>query len=477
MLEKIRHTVRKFEMVNPGEHIIAAVSGGPDSVALLQALVLLSSEYDLSLTVAHLNHGLRGAESDAEEELVRQLSQGRGIPCAVKRVDLMALRNRGKRKRSLEDIGREERYQFFTTLAAEVGASRIALGHHREDQAETVLMNLIRGSGLEGLKGILPVRDGCFIRPLLEISRKEILHFLKIRHLPFLEDSSNGQDFFLRNRIRNQLIPLLQEQYNPQIVNTLNRIAGIARREDVCLKSAAGQILDTWQIPSLREGGEKTAIEISKVLILPEALQFRVIKILLERCVVSPHRVVSAHIQAVLDLCLGQKHDGVVFLPGNAMVKREQEKLTFVLKDAECLAELSSSGKGRSFENYFYPVNIPDFMEIKEAGRIVRTSFIEPDVVRTFGGEKKTAYFDLEKVQMPLVIRNRRDGDRFQPLGMAGTKKLKAYFIDEKIPRQQRNLIPLLTDRNSVVWVAGLRLSERVRVDHKTRRMVKIEII
>jgi len=210
MLGKIRHTVQKFEMLKWGDHVIAAVSGGPDSVALLQALVLLSPEYNLTLTVAHLNHGLRGAESDAEEQLVRRLSRERVIPCTVKRVNLGA--RQGKEKRSLEDMGREERYIFFSNLAKEIGATRIALGHQREDQAETVLMHLIRGSGLEGLKGITPVREGIYIRPLLELSRRDILEFLRARDLPFLEDSSNSEDQFLRNRIRHQLIPLLQMQ-------------------------------------------------------------------------------------------------------------------------------------------------------------------------------------------------------------------------------------------------------------------------
>jgi tRNA(Ile)-lysidine synthase len=229
MLNKIRHSVQKFGMLQGGEHVVVAVSGGPDSVSLLQVLALLAPEYGLTLTTAHLNHGLRGAESDAEERLVCRLCGERGISCAVKRVNLTELRQRGRRRRSLEDLGREERYSFFSALGERVGASRIALGHHREDQAETVLMNLIRGSGLEGLKGILPVRDGIFIRPLIEVSREEILTFLLTQGIPFSEDSSNTRDVFLRNRIRHQLIPLLQAHYNPRIVDALNRTASIVR--------------------------------------------------------------------------------------------------------------------------------------------------------------------------------------------------------------------------------------------------------
>jgi tRNA(Ile)-lysidine synthase len=474
MLDKIRQTVQKFEMLKRGDHVIAAVSGGPDSVALLQALVLLSPDYNLTLTVAHLNHGLRGAESDAEEQLVRRLSRERGIPCTVKRVNLPA--RQAKEKRSLEDMGREERYTFFSNLAEEVGATRIAVGHHRGDQAETVLMHLIRGSGLEGLKGILPVREGIIIRPLLELDRKDILDFLRAGDLSFLEDSSNSEDQFLRNRVRHELIPLLQRQYNPRIVSTLNRTAEIVRREDDYLKSTARRILDAWQIPSLAKAGE-TTFEISKVLGLHEALQYRVIKALLESCVSLPYPVSSAHIQAILDLCRGRRPDGCLHLPGKIIVKRGYGMLTLAYRDGTMIPAENAEGERREKDLFCYSIEIPDRVEIQELGRTVKTSFAEGQERGHFEGERNVAFLDLDKVQLPLAVRNRREGDRFQPLGMAGTKKLKAWFIDEKIPRRQRNSIALVADRQSVIWITGMRLSERVRVNEKTRRIVKIEMI
>ncbi|SEM31316.1 tRNA(Ile)-lysidine synthase [Syntrophus gentianae] len=476
MLDKIRQTVQKYGMLKGGEHVVVAVSGGPDSVALLQVLTLLSSEFDLTLTVAHLNHGLRGAESDAEEQLVCRLSEERGISCVVKEVNLTALREKEKRRRSLEDIGREERYSFFSTLAKEIGATRITLGHHREDQAETVLMNLIRGTGLEGMKGILPVRDGIFIRPLLEVCRKEILEFLHAEEIPFLEDSSNREDQFLRNRIRLHLIPLLQERYNPKIVDILNRTACIARREVDCLKSRASQILDDWQIPPQIKDGVAT-LEIKEFLKLHEALQYRVIKTLLGRMYSLNCRVTSAHIQAVVELCHGRNPDGILHMPDKILVKREYGQLTFVCRGDKGIPLDDYAGEGRSCEEFFYFVKIPDSVELKELGIVVKTAFAEKDEERIFGEGNNVAYLDFDKLKMPLVIRNRRKGDRFQPLGMEGTKKLKAYFIDEKIPRQKRDSIPLLADGHSVVWIAGLRTSERTRVNKETVHIVKIEII
>jgi len=269
------------------------------------------------------------------------------------------------------------------------------------------------------------------------------------------------------------LIPLLQTQYNPQIVTTLNRTANIVRREDDCLKSTACRILDVWQIQSLAKDGE-VALEISEVLGLHEALQYRVIKTVLGRCVSSLSRVTSAHIQAVLDLCRGRNPDGFVLMPDKMIVKREYGKLILSFRGG---SDLHSAGKRRVVDPFFYSLKIPDTVEVKEVGRVVKTAFADEDEKLNGGEDRNVAYFDLEKVQMPLAIRNRRDGDRFQPLGMAGTKKLKAWFIDEKIPRQKRDSIPLLADRDSVVWIAGWRLSERIRMNEKTRCIAKIEII
>ncbi len=476
MLNKIRKSVQKFGMLQGGEHVVVAVSGGPDSVSLLQVLALLAPEYGLTLTAAHLNHGLRGAESDAEERLVCRLCEERGIPCAVKRVNLTELRQTGRRRHSLEDLGREERYSFFSAVGKRVGAARIALGHHREDQAETVLMNLIRGSGLEGLKGILPVRDGIFIRPLIEVSRAEILTFLLTQGLPFSEDSSNTQEVFLRNRIRHQLIPLLQAQYNPRIVDALNRMASIVRRENDCLETTARRILDTWKIPDSL-AGKGTALDISRLTGIPEALQYRVVKGLLEHLLSGSFRITSRHIRAVLDLCKGGKPAGAVHLPGRAVVRREYGLLILSRGSGDPTpAETSSTGR-RISGQFFYPIEFPGCVEIKELGRIVRTTFVEKARPEASREGSLAVCLDFDRVQIPLAIRNRREGDRFQPSGMMGTKKLKDYFIDEKIPHRQRDSIPLLVDCRSVVWIAGYRLSERVSVNKNTKHIAKIEII
>ena len=226
-------------MLEPGDRLVVAVSGGPDSVALLRLLSLLTDEYRLGLTAAHLNHGLRKGEADEEEAFVRGLCDGMGIACIGRRIDIRALR--ATKRGSLEELCREERYRFLAETAEKCGAVKIAVGHHRDDQAETVLLHLLRGCGPEGLRGILPVRGGRIIRPLLEVGRSDILAFLAAEGLPYMTDSSNASPLFLRNRIRNELIPRLAADYNPRLIEGLCQTAGIIRREDDYLRGVVRQ--------------------------------------------------------------------------------------------------------------------------------------------------------------------------------------------------------------------------------------------
>jgi tRNA(Ile)-lysidine synthase len=246
MLKRIRKTITDCSLLEREDHLLLAVSGGPDSVALLRVMMLLSSEYDLRLTTAHLNHGLRGAEAQREEAFVRKLCAEMGIACICKTIDIRMLQLGSGM--SIEEIGREERYRYLDETAEACGAGKIATGHHRDDQAETVLINLLRGCGPEGLKGIPPVRDGRIIRPLLHVGRGEILEFLNREGLSYMTDSSNLSRLFLRNRIRHELIPELILRYNPGVVEALSHTAEIIRKEDDYLQAVIRQILRQWDI-------------------------------------------------------------------------------------------------------------------------------------------------------------------------------------------------------------------------------------
>jgi tRNA(Ile)-lysidine synthase len=323
MLKKIRKTIADCSLLERGDHLLVAVSGGPDSVALLRAMVILSSEYGLQLTTAHLNHGLRGAEAKREEEFVKSLCTGMGIACICKTVDIRLLQK--GRGMSLEEIGREERYRFLGEAAETCGAQKIATGHHRDDQAETVLINLLRGCGLEGLKGIPPMRDGRIIRPLLHVGREEILEFLNREGLTYMTDSSNLSPLFLRNRIRHELIPELTLKYNPGIVEALSHTAEIIRKDDDYLQAVVRQILCQWRIVP---GAAEMKLPLSALLDLHVALQGRVIKYLLESAALPGHGIGYRHIEAVLAFARKPRHHRASLdLPGLTHVERDGDLL------------------------------------------------------------------------------------------------------------------------------------------------------
>lgn len=480
MIRRVRETTKKYQMLEKDNVVIAAVSGGPDSVALLKILDILSDEYSLTLITAHLNHGLRGEESDSDAEFVRNLSESMGIEFEHKCVDIFSFRH--KRGESVEVIAREERYRFLAEIARKHKAHKIALGHNLHDQAETVLMNFIHGSGTEGLKGILPVRDGMYIRPLIGVTRGEILDFLEKEGSGFMTDSSNAHDLYLRNRIRHRLIPALKEAYNPKIEESLTRMAEILRIEDDYMKTVVGEIMSGWECDE--ENGE-IRINLPEFLALHEAMQNRTIKTILQKFSPAGRGIANVHIQSVVELINSRRPNSWLYLPFNIKVRREYNSL-FIFKRKKPGVEPGELRflHNRSFHvpdtgigQFSYDVKIPGTIEIPELGMTLAFDILDvpPDNIR-FQGEN-VVYMDLEAMGFPLVIRNSMPGDRIQPLGMEGIKKLKCYFIDMKIPSRERRIIPLMADAQGVLWIVGMRLSERVKITDKTKKVVKAEIV
>jgi tRNA(Ile)-lysidine synthase len=469
MLNKIRKTIAAHSMLKRGDHVVVAVSGGPDSVALLRLLSLLIDEFRLHLTTAHLNHGLRQGEADDDETFVRRLSEGMGIACICKRIDIRTLKE--ERQGSLEEICREERYRFLDETAEKCGAMKIAVGHHRDDQAETVLLHLIRGSGPEGLRGILPVREDRIIRPLLEVGRADILEFLRREGLVYQSDSSNDSPLFLRNRVRNELIPRLAADYNPRLTEGLCQTAGIIRREDDYLRGVVRQIVHRWGIDP---GSDEVALPIADLVNLHEALQGRIIKWLLEEAAPLRNGIGYRHIEAVL--LLTRRPAGrcaSLDLPFRIRVERAGGLLR-IGKEKERKARNRERINPPRFE---YPVEIPVAIDLREIGRTIHLARIEKPPIREMKSNPEIAYMDYDRITPPLLLRNMRQGDRVAPLGMGGTKKLKDYFIDRKIAASRRGCIPLLVDAGSIIWIAGERISERVRVTEKTRSVLRAELV
>jgi len=466
MIKKVKEAIKKYRMLEPGDIVVVAVSGGPDSLALLKVLEMLSIEYRLTLIAAHLNHGLR-LEADQEAQFVHEISKKMGIEFECKTVDINFLR-KGTGK-SIEDIGRDERYLFLNDVAKRHHAHKIALGHNLSDQVETVLINFLRGSGPGGLKGMLPVRDSLYIRPLLYINRTEILSFLEFHKIQFLRDRSNTEDIYLRNRIRHLLIPELKAKYNPKLDEKLSIMAEIMRVEDDYMETLIGKILSEWG--SEPDNNDEVRIRISELRKYHEAVQKRIIKNILRRSTPNSQGMGYAHIKAVQDLAYSNDPSGHLNLPYNAVVRREYDFL-FFSRGIRFEGDIVK----KKCDQIFYEVTLPGSVNIAELGKRMIFDLIKPPV-QIKSSEKNTVYMDYDKILLPMIIRTGKPGDSIQLLGMKGTKKIKSYFIDGKIPLNRRKDIPLLVDQESVIWITGMRISERVKITEKTRRILKVEIV
>jgi len=472
VLEK---TVRRRDLLERGDRVLVAVSGGPDSVALLRGLIELRSRYDLSLTVGHFNHGLRAAASDADERFVAELALEAGLELRTGRMPTASVRSRG---RSLEDWCREHRYAFLDETAREIQAGKIALGHHRRDQAETVLMNLLRGSGIEGLKGILPIRDGRYIRPLLDMDPADIGAFLESRSLSFRIDASNRDLRHLRNRIRHDLLPRLETDYNPAVVRGITRLAEIAGRENDFMESV---LPEAYVRAGGREGQGGIRFDIPAFLTLHEAIQNRLILQVVRRLAGTPSGLTHAHIRLVRNLIEGCGH-AEVHLAGGITATRSYDRLSFQriadVPPPASRAQRRPSRLRRKAANleagFRFNVPVPGVLTIAPGCRL---RFEVADVTRPVPAGREIACLDYERIRFPLVCRSVRTGDRIQPLGMAGTKRVRRLLIDAKVPFDERERIPLLVDEGGVLWVAGMCLSERARVSDKTQTVLKVEII
>jgi tRNA(Ile)-lysidine synthase len=457
MLKKVNQTIEKYALLEKGERVVVALSGGPDSTALLTVLVPIAQELDLSLIVAHFNHGLRGTESEEDEKFSRDLSEKMGLAFVSGKMDQI------KRKKGIspEDFYRRQRYDFLNIISEDYHAQKIALGHNLQDQAETVLLNILRGSGLEGLKGFLPMRDGKFIHPLIEISRQEIISFLNEAGIPYRQDSSNKNKIYLRNQIRSELIPYLKEKYNPKIEENLAQMAEILRPEDEFIRQHVAQALKSSVIEKQQD---RILLKIADINKLHPAIRLRLVKTILESLNPAKNGFSFIHIKSLDNLAQKCKSGKRVDLPLGIEARREYDNL-ILERNKICSKQMK----------YEYTMNIPGSLYVKERKLTIRSELTTKEKI-DFNG-KNEVYLDLDKIKQPVIVRNRRDGDWFQPLGMQGRQKIKNFFIDHKISRCERNEIILLIDRLSVIWIENMHLNDRVKITAETKNVLKLDIV
>ena len=433
---------------------MVAVSGGADSVSLLDILHSLSEER-LKLVVAHLNHRLRGEESDGDEAFVAALAQRYGLPFVCERVDVAALA--GRARLSLEDAGRRARYAFLTKTAENYRASSIAVAHHLDDQAETVLMRLLRGAGGSGLSAMGSVSAGIVKRPLLPLSRAELEQYLKDRGLTWRNDSTNADTKILRNSIRHELIPLLK-RYNPRISQRLAATAETLSLDEELLEqmTAAG-----YQRIAHHKGAD-VVLDAGALSREPKGLRLRLYRRALSELRGDLQRIALNHLQSIDDLVIGGRPSARIKLPGNCFVLRSYHSVSFSPEPPAAAKEweITVSGAGR------YP--LPD-------GRILT---VQPaSSPASLQPSPSVAYLAPEDVPFPWLLRSYRPGDRFRPLGMGGSQKIKELFINEKIPLSDRSRIPVLVSSERIVWVLGVRLGEEARLKPAASAGLRLEIL
>ena len=457
MIKKVLKTIEKYKLIEKEDRVVVALSGGPDSTALLYALAQISKQLDFDIIAAHYNHGLRGTSSDEDEKYSQELATKFGLIFVSGKMDTK-LRQKGV---SPEDFYRKQRYQFLNKVAQDYNAQKIALGHNIQDQAETVLLNLLRGSGLEGLRGILPIREGKFIRPLIEVSRSEIIAFLSEAEISYCIDSSNQSNIYLRNKIRSELIPYLKDKFNPKIVGNLAQMAEILRQDDDYIRKSVQEALQSTYIQNQPDG---ISLNSEYVKGLAPAIRLRLFKKILESLKPEKNGFSFSNIKALERLALTAESGKRISLPFGIEARREYDNLILSRDDA-CLKQV----------DYEYPVEIPGVIHIKEINRTISIDKTFRDKVDL--QSKSKVYLDLDKIKLPVILRNRRDGDRFQPLGMKGRQKIKSLFINQKIPRNKRNEVILLVDQDSVIWIENMHLSDRVKIAPQTKNVLCLEII
>lgn len=445
---RIVATIRSRALFNPGDTLIVGISGGADSTALLDLLANLP-DFPLNLVCAHLNHCLRGAESDGDEEFCRQAAARYGVPFESRTVDVKAA------SRNLEDAGRNARIAFFTELRATWNARAIALAHHADDQAETFLMRLLRGSGPGGLRGMAHRNDRGVVRPLLDVPRSDIEAYLAERGIQWREDSSNSDCSFLRNRIRHELLPLLA-QYNPSIHRSFADTAEIIDAEHELLETQANDHF----AEICRHTSTGISCFISMLMGLPLAMQRRVIRLALARQCGDLKHFSNGHIAAIITMAGSIRPNARINLPQSLVAVREYDQLIFRTKSAPTAQspELEICGPGE------YQLPTGSHLRIEETDAPAEAAVHDPTIT----------YVDLDKAPFPWHLRTARPGDRIQPSGMTGHKKLKDLFIDGKIPLSLRRVTPLIFSRGELILVCGVRSSQISCPNTTSSRIAKV---
>lgn len=448
MIEVVRRTILDYDMISPGEQVVIGVSGGPDSIALLHCLKRLSTELKFGIFVVHINHGVR-PESEEEAEFVKRFAAGLEVPIVVRRINGKALK-----QGSFQELARDARRQIFTEVSNDVGAAKIALGHNANDQAETVLQRLLRGGGTTGLGGIHPKRDR-IIRPLLFVQRYEIEQYLQEQGLEYRTDLSNFKPVYLRNKIRLELLPLLEREYNPRLVNILGKSARVLQEEDAFLEELAEHEFLT----SVSKIDGSYLVSLS-MFSRPLPIAKRVVRKVCAKLTMDPRGLEYDHVSRIIEFARIGYSGGFLELPNGVKVYKEQQALLFSpckLIWPEILERV---------------LQIPGETTISELGITIVARIVDNPGSSPLPEGLWSLLLDYELLKLPLIIRGRKPGDIIMLKGR--NRKLKEVFTEKKIPVRLRESSAVLVQEEEVIWIPGLLRSDSAHVMVQTRKVLEL---
>ncbi|MEA3230294.1 MAG: tRNA lysidine(34) synthetase TilS [Thermodesulfobacteriota bacterium] len=465
-------TIAVHRMLQSGDAVLIGVSGGPDSVALLHLLMEIGPDFNLTLAIVHLNHDLRGAASDRDADFVAALAQRLNLALFSERRDVLCYRRR--HRLSVETAARHVRYAFFSEIMEAHGFNKIALGHHMNDNAELVLMNLFRGSGPTGLSGIPPVRDNKIIRPLIDLTRRQIMDYLIREEHDYVIDASNADRRYLRNRIRSELLPTLAAEYNRGLVYSLNKMAAVFRSEDRWIEQTLAPIFDTCLIERTRN---KIIFSIPAMADLDPAIQRRLFRRAIKLLAGDLRRISFGNIEAVLALLAAGQSWKSIDLPHRIRVSRTDKALAFS-REKGSLRHIAPEGSPGTKPLFTYHFTPPGELIIDEADlRLVFSIIDTGEFPLEFHAADSAAYLDLEKLTFPVIIRNWKAGDRFSPLGLGGTQSVRKFLAGREKDHRRRSLCPVMISEDRIVWVIGYRIANGAKIGPGTRHALKVQVL